>query len=391
MKKIINKIAVVTGTRAEYGLLKPIIRQIEEDKRSELLLFVTAMHLSKDYGYTVNEIQDDNFTITKKIKTLKNSDSEKGIVKLISNTQNKFTQVFDEYKPDYLLVLGDRSEIFGVCIAAYISRIPILHISGGEVTKGAYDEAFRHCITKMSSLHFTSTELHRKRVIQLGESPETVFNVGAIGLDSIKNLKLLSKKEFEKSINFKLGKLNFLLTYHPQTLEDNNEVKNIRVIFNAIEKIKDVKLIITKPNYDKFSNEIIDEIDKYAKKNYVNVVSFESLGQLRYLSALKHVDLVIGNSSSGIVETPSFKRATVNIGTRQLGRECSSNIINVKFSVEDIHKGIELGISENFRNQLKSLKSIYGNGTASTQIMSIINKKKSFPFPKLFYDLNFKI
>ena len=384
MQKKINKIAVVTGTRAEYGLLKPLIKEIKEDKRIELLLFVTAMHLSKDYGYTVTEIENDNFIITKKVKTLKKSNSEKGIVKLISNTQNKFTDVFDKYKPDCLLVLGDRSEILGVCIAAYINRIPIFHISGGEVTKGAYDEAFRHCITKMSSLHFTSTELHRKRVIQLGESPETVFNVGAIGLDSIKNLKLLSKKEFEKSLNFKLGKLNFLLTYHPQTSEDGNEVKNIRTILNAIEKIKDYKLIITKPNFDKFSNKIIDEIDKFVNENHKNVISFKSLGQLRYLSALKHVDLVIGNSSSGIVETPSFKRATVNIGTRQLGRECSANIINVKLNEEDILRGIKLGISESFKNKLTSLRSIYGNGTASTQIMNIINDNKTLEYPKLF-------
>ena len=291
--------------------------------------------------------------------------------------------------PDFLIVLGDRSEIFGVCVAAYISRIPIFHISGGEVTKGAYDEAFRHCITKMSSLHFTSTEKHRSRVIQLGEKPNTVFNVGAIGLDSIKNLKLLSKKEFEDSINFKLGKLNFLLTYHPQTLENDNEVENLRKIFNSIDKIKDVKLIITKPNFDKSSNKIISEIDKYVKNNYKNSIAFRSLGQLRYLSAIKNVDLVIGNSSSGIIETPSFKRATINIGSRQSGRECSSNIINVRFSEKEILNGIKLGISPSFRKKLSSVESIYGDGKTSKKIIKIINNLKPIDFPKNFYDLNF--
>tara|TARA_R110002111_G_scaffold260570_2_gene332012 strand:+ start:2414 stop:3214 length:801 start_codon:yes stop_codon:yes gene_type:complete len=266
MKKTI---AIVTGTRAEYGLLKPLIKALHEDENINIQLLVTGMHLSKKYGYTINEIEADGFQITAKIDSHLKGDSAVDISNSVAETTRGFAKILGELNPDLMVVLGDRSEIFAAATAVTIKGIPIAHIHGGETTEGAYDEAFRHAITKMSHWHFTSTETYRKRVIQLGEQPEHVFNVGAIGIDSIANLKLMTKDEFETSIDFKLNKKNVLITFHSVTLENNTSETQFNEILSALDKVEDVTLIFTKPNSDKDGTIISNQID-----NYVNAIAF---------------------------------------------------------------------------------------------------------------------
>jgi GDP/UDP-N,N'-diacetylbacillosamine 2-epimerase (hydrolysing) len=383
------KIAVITGTRAEYGLLRPLIKKINEHPIFELQLYVTAMHLSPEFGLTINEIKSDGFAITKKIETLMSSDTGVGVVKSMGLTLISFSEAFNELKPDLVIVLGDRTEIFSAATAAHVLGIPIAHIHGGEVTEGAYDEAIRHSITKMSYWHFTATEEYRKRVIQLGESPKRVFNVGAIGLDSIKDLKLLSKEEFEKSINFKLAKNSFLVTFHPVTLEDYTFQKQFQALLEALSQFEETTIIFTKPNSDKGGRELIKMIDDYVSKSS-NSIAFNSLGQLRYLSALQYVTMVIGNSSSGIIETPSFKIPTVNIGDRQKGRVRAKNILDCNANKNDIIKTIQIGLSSKFKNQINKTINPYGDGTGSKKIINILNQTNRINLKKEFYNVIFE-
>jgi GDP/UDP-N,N'-diacetylbacillosamine 2-epimerase (hydrolysing) len=305
-----RKICVVTGTRAEYGLLYWLMKEIESNKDLELQLIITGMHLSPEFGLTYKEIEKE-FKIDKKIEMLLSSDTPVGISKSMGLAQISFAEAYDELKPDIVVVLGDRYEIFSAVSAALVSRIPIAHIHGGEITEGAIDEAFRHSITKMSHIHFTATEEYRKRVIQLGENPDRVYNVGAMGIENIRRIKLLSKEEFEKSINFKLNEKNILVTFHPVTLENNTAENQFSELLEAIDKLKNTNIIFTKANSDTDGRIINKMIDEYVLKNRHKAIAFTSLGQLRYLSAMQYVDAVVGNSSSGIVEDPSFKIGTV--------------------------------------------------------------------------------
>ena len=323
-----RKICVITGTRAEFGLLRPLIELIINNKELQLQLIATGMHLSPEFGYTLKEITEAGFKVDKKVECLLSSDSPIGISKTIALAISGFADALDELAPDLVVVLGDRTEILGAVIATAMTNIPIAHLYGGETTEGAYDEAIRHSITKFSHLHFTSTEIYRKRVIQLGEHPNTVFNVGAIGLDAIKKLRLLDRASFEQAIGFKLNEKNILITYHPVTLEKEAPVETFQNILTALDELPNSSLIFTHANSDKNGRIINKMITEYVNNHKDKAVHFSSLGQLRYLSALQYVDFVIGNSSSGMTEVPAFHIPTINIGDRQKGRINCESIIN---------------------------------------------------------------
>ena len=382
-----RKICVVTGTRAEYGLLYWLLREIEADDDLRLQIVVTGMHLSPEFGLTYKEIEKE-FTIDKKIEMLLSSDTAIGISKSIGLAQISFSEAYDELKPDMIVILGDRYEIFSAVSAAMIARVPIAHIHGGETTEGAFDEAIRHSITKMSHLHFTATDEYRNRVIQLGEHPDRVFNVGGMGVENIKRLKLLNKEEFEESIKFKLNKKNILVTFHPVTLENNTAEEQFQELLNAIDKLEDTNIIFTKANSDTDGRVINSMIDEYVSKNKDKSICFTSLGQLRYLSALQHVNAVVGNSSSGLAEAPSFKIATINIGDRQKGRVKASSVVDCEPNRKSILEAFGRIYYDKFQQNLKNTINPYGNELASKKIVEIIKKTDlTSILKKSFYDL----
>jgi len=386
-----RKICVVTGTRAEYGLLYWLMKEIEDDKALELQLIVTGMHLSPEFGLTYKEIQKE-FKIDKKIEMLLSSDTPIGISKSMGLAQISFAEAYEELKPDLLVVLGDRYEIFSAVSSAMITKIPIAHLHGGETTEGAFDESIRHSITKMSHLHFVATKEYRNRVIQLGEEPNRVFNVGGMGIENIKRLKLLSKKEFEKSINFKLNKKNILVTFHPVTLEQNSAKEQFEILLKAIDKLKETNIIFTKANSDTDGRVINNMIDKYVSCNTKKSIAFTSLGQLRYLSALQYVDAMVGNSSSGLAEAPSFKIGTINIGDRQKGRIKAKSVIDCLPKKNNILNAFDKLYSNEFQKKLKNIKNPYGNGCASKEIIKQIKQVKiESILKKSFYDIEVKL
>jgi GDP/UDP-N,N'-diacetylbacillosamine 2-epimerase (hydrolysing) len=378
-----KKICVVTGTRAEYGLLYWLIKGIHEDLKLELQLLVTGMHLSPEFGLTWQQIENDGFPITKKIEILLSSDTAVGISKSNALALISFAEAFEELKPEIIILLGDRTETFAAASAALIASIPIAHIHGGELTEGAYDDPIRHSITKMSHLHFTAAEEYRKRVIQLGEQPENVYNVGAIGLDNIRNLNLLSKEEFEESIGRKLLKRNLLITYHPVTLEDNTTEEQFSQVIDALNELDETLLIFTKPNSDKYGRIIIQQIDQYVQCNPEKAIAFKSLGQLRYLSAIPLMDAVLGNSSSGIIEAPSFYVPTINIGDRQKGRLVGPTVLNCMPIKEQIIKTLRKAFQFDKSNKWENP---YGDGHASYEILRILNKAGKISLKKVFYN-----
>lgn len=383
-----KKICVVTGSRAEYGLLFWLLKEIEKDKELQLQLIVTGMHLSPEFGLTYQEIEKD-FAIDKKIEILLSSDTPIGISKSMGLAQISFAEAFAELNPHLVIVLGDRYEIFSAASAATVANIPIAHLHGGETTEGAFDEAFRHSITKMSHLHFTSTEEYRQRAIQLGEAPNRVFNVGALGVDNIKKLNLLSKEEFEKSINFHLNKKNILVTFHPVTLENATSKIQFQELLNAIDAIENLNIIFTKANSDKDGRIINQMIDEYVNQNTHKSVAFTSLGQLRYLSALQYIDAVVGNSSSGILEAPSFKTATINIGDRQKGRIKASSIIDCSPQQNEILKTFQLLYSKEFKENLLKTVNPYEQNETSKKIIEIIkNTDLHDIIKKTFWDID---
>lgn len=385
-----RKICVVTGTRAEYGLLYWLMKEIVAEKTLELQLIVTGMHLSPEFGLTYKEIEQE-FKIDKKIEILLSSDTPVGISKSMGLAQISFAEAYEEFSPDLVVVLGDRYEIFSAASAATIARIPIAHLHGGETTEGAYDEAMRHSITKMSHLHFVATEAYRKRVIQLGENPQRVFNVGGMGIESIKRLELLSKEAFEKSIDFKLASKNILVTFHPVTLENTTAQDQFQELLNFMDTLEDTHIIFTKANSDTDGRVINQMIDDYVSKNSFKSIGFTSLGQLRYLSALQYVDAVVGNSSSGLLEAPSFKIGTINIGERQKGRIQAASVIDCKPLDQDISQAFEKLYSIEFQRDLYNIKNPYGNGMASKQIIEVIkNIDLTNILKKSFYDFKMK-
>jgi len=385
-----RKVCVVTGTRAEYGLLYWLMKEIQADNTLELQIIVTGMHLSPEFGLTYKEIEN-NFKIDKKVEMLLSSDTAIGISKSMGLAQISFAERYEELQPDIVVVLGDRYEIFSAVSAAMIARIPIAHLHGGETTEGAFDEAIRHSITKMSHLHFTATEAYKNRVIQLGEQPNRVFNVGGLGIDNIVKLNLLPKQEFEKSINFKLNKSNILITFHPVSLDKSTAHKQFNELLLALDEQQNTTLIFTKANSDTDGRIINQMIDEYVQKNTDKAVCFTSLGQLRYLSALQYMDMVVGNSSSGLAEVPTFKKATINIGDRQKGRIKASSVIDCLPIKKEILKAFKTASSKEFEGVLQDVENPYGGGGASSKIKSIIkNIDLSGIVKKSFYDLKVK-
>lgn len=386
-------VCVVTATRAEYGLLKNIIKLIEKDEELKLVLVVTGTHLSKDFGYTVTEIREDKLPISAEIDILVEEEGGISASKTMGKAFYKFSDFFKNCKPDMLVVLGDRYELLPICACAMNEQIPISHISGGEITEGVIDDTIRHCITKMSYLHFVSCEAYRKRVIQLGEEPSRVFNFGDVGVENICNMKLMSKSELEQEIGFCLNNPYGVVTFHPVTLEKASALKQLEELLNALKATEDMNFIITKSNADTEGKEINDRIDEFVEENK-NCKSYYSLGLLRYLSAVQYSEFVIGNSSSGIVEVPAFGIPTINIGDRQKGRLQANSILNCEPEKEDIIRQIKMARREEFKNNINIDKNPYKGKDTSKLIVETIKRflyREGIELKKQFYDVEFEI
>ena len=369
-----RKICVVTGTRAEYGLLRWVIQGIQDSDEIDLQLIVTGMHLSPEFGLTISEIEADGFCIDRKVEMLLSSDTPVGITKSVGLAMIGFADALSQLQPDLLLVLGDRYEIFAAAASAMLACIPIAHCHGGESTEGVIDESIRHSITKMAHLHFVAADPYRRRVIQLGEDPDHVFKVGGLGIDNILNQKLLNKKQFEESIDFRLSERNLLITFHPETLKKDNSVKQMSELLNALSEFHDMGLIFTMPNSDAGGRVLFEQINEFCSNNF-NARAYTSLGQLRYLSCIQHVDGVIGNSSSGLLEVPSFKKGTINIGDRQSGRLKALSIIDSAADRNSIRSAINHLLSKPFQDKLQEVVNPYGEGGASKSIVRILEEQ----------------
>ena len=383
-----KRICVVTGSRAEYGLLSRLMKRIQESTALELQIIATGMHLSPEYGLTLRDIETDGFTIDRKVDMLLSSSTVVGVSKSIGLGVMGFADALAELQPDLLLVLGDRYEIFAAASAAMIAQIPIAHLHGGERTEGAFDESIRHSITKMSHLHFVAAREYQRRVIQLGEQPDRVFKVGGLGIDNILRLNLLTREELETQLDFKLLPYNLLVTFHPVTLEHNTGANQMKELLATLAELKDTGLIFTMPNADTEGRVIFQLINDFCGQ-YHNARAYTSLRQLRYLSCLKYLDGVIGNSSSGLAEVPSFKKGTINIGDRQRGRLKAASVIDCAPERVAITRALEKLFSEEFKNQLTRVINPYGNGGASKKIVKVL-ETISFDdlLKKSFYDLS---
>ncbi len=379
-----RKICVITGSRAEYGLLSGLMKAIHEDAELQLQVIATNMHLSPEFGLTYREIEKDGFTIDKKVEMLLSSDTPNATAKSVGLGTIGFADAYEDLRPDMIVVLGDRYEILAAVSTALFYKIPVAHLHGGEITEGAYDDCIRHAITKMSHLHFTSTEEYKNRVIQLGEQPDRVFNVGAIGIENIKKVPLMSKKELEESIGFEMSDKCLLVTYHPVTLENSSAEEQSKNLLAALEQFNDYRIIFTMPNSDTNGRIIMHEIEKFVEKNKERSIAFKSLGLRRYLSALQYVTAVIGNSSSGLIEVPSFGIPTLNIGNRQKGRIAANSVVNSGTSEEDIL----VGLKKVLYAEKKEITNPYEGKNTITDILQVL---KTYPLKRLiqksFYNL----
>ena len=385
-----KRIGIMTGTRAEYGLLKSLMQEINKDNDLELYLIVSGMHLSPEFGMTYQEIEEDGFEINAKVEMLLSSDSPAGISKSIGLGVIGFADEFQRADLDMLILLGDRYEALSAAICALVMRIPIAHLHGGELTEGAIDEGIRHSITKMSYLHFTSTEQYRDRVIQLGENPERVFYVGALGVENIKKINLMTKEELEKSIHFEIDENTVVVTYHPVTLENNTVEEQFLNLLKVLDRNPKIRMIFTKANADTNGRIVNELIDKYTAQNSERACAFMSLGQKRYLSALKYCRIVIGNSSSGIIEAPSFGKPIINIGDRQKGRICADSVINCGYTQQEIQQAMETALTEEFENKARNCRNPYEKENTAANIISVIKDyllNDKIKLKKGFYDI----
>ena len=384
-----RNICVITGTRAEYGLLSGLMRLIDQSPLTHLQIIVTNMHLSAQYGNTYQEIEDDGFHIDERVPILVESEiGENATVNAMARAMKGYAEAFDRLNPDLILILGDRYEMLAVASTALIKRIPIAHISGGALSYGACDDAIRHSITKMSHLHFTETDAYRKRVIQLGEQPERVFYVGALGVENIKQVPLMSKSEIEKDLQFEITDQTILVTYHPVTLSSSNPSDDINALFDAINERPNLRVIFTMPNSDAGGQVIAEEIEKYATLHKNKVRAYKSLGMKRYLSVMKYCAAVVGNSSSGIVEAPSFHIPTLNIGSRQDGRIVAESVYNCATDKTSISAGLNYILSPEYRAIAAKAKNPYEKEGTAQAIFDVIS---TYPLEgiiqKKFYDL----
>jgi GDP/UDP-N,N'-diacetylbacillosamine 2-epimerase (hydrolysing) len=383
-----RRICVITGTRAEYGLLRWVMQGIKDDPDLTLQVIATGMHLSPEFGLTYQEIERDGFVIDRKVEMLTSSDTPVGIAKSMGLGLIGFADALSELKPDLIVVLGDRFEIFSAVAAALPARIPVAHLHGGELTEGAFDEAIRHSITKMSHFHFVAAEEYRQRVIQLGEQPDRVFLVGGLGIDNIKRLRLLERQELESSLGFTFGRKNLLVTFHPVTLDAVSASEQMEELLAALVKLQDTRLIFTMPNADTGGRALIRRVEQFVEQ-HPNACAFSSLGQLRYLSCIAQVDAVVGNSSSGLLEVPSFKKGTINIGDRQRGRLQAASVINCEPTRQNIQNALERLYSVEFQASLKLIGNPFGDGGASERVVRIIKYSTlGGTLKKIFYDLS---
>lgn len=382
-----RKICVITGTRAEYGLLRWVMQGVKCDPELTLQIIATGAHLSPEFGLTYREIEQDGFQIDRKVDMLTSSDTPVGIAKSMGLGLIGFADALNELRPDLIVVLGDRFEIFAAVAAALVARIPVAHLHGGETTEGAFDEALRHSITKMSHLHFVAAEAYRRRVIQLGEQPERVFLVGGLGIDNIKRLKLLDRAGLEASLGFNLGQKNLLITFHPVTLEMATAADQMAELLATLAELNDTQFIFTMPNADTGGRVLIRMVEQFVAQ-HPNAHAYASLGQLRYLSCVAHVDGVVGNSSSGLLEVPSFNKGTINIGDRQRGRLQAASVINCEPSRLSIVAALEKLYSADFQASLAQVRNLYGEGGASEKVVETIKHYAMDGIAKkTFYDL----
>lgn len=394
---MMKNICVLTAARAEYGLLKNLILRLQEESGFQVNVVVTGMHLDKAFGETYREIEEDGIAIAAKLPVLSNNGGAVGMSETMAQAMISFGHFFDENKQDLLIVLGDRYETMAVCIAAMNAQIPIAHIHGGEVTEGAIDDAIRHSITKMSYLHFTSTELYRRRVIQLGEHPDRVFCVGALGVENILSQKLFAKSELEESIQFELGEKYCLVTFHPVTLEEGSGIRQVEELLQAMDEMTEYHYLITKANADAGGREINKCLEEFAAVRKEKVYLTESLGMVRYLSAMKYCSMVLGNSSSGILEAPAMRVPTVNIGDRQRGRIHADSIINCEPCCSSIKEAMRRAEEPEFRERVRKQVQPFGDGDTSRRIAGRIKEYlfkedgKGADLKKNFYDIVFEI
>jgi GDP/UDP-N,N'-diacetylbacillosamine 2-epimerase (hydrolysing) len=382
-----RKICVVTGSRADYGLLRLVMQEIKDDPQLILQVIVIGMHLSPTFGSTYEEIENDGFRIDSKVHILTTVDTPIGIAESIATGIAGCAKAFDELQPDIIVVLGDRFEIFAAATAALVTKIPVAHIHGGEITVGAFDEAFRHSITKMSHLHFVAAEEYRGRVIQLGEKPKNIFLVGGLGVDGINHIRYLSKDELEASLGIKFQQKSLLITFHPVTLEVENAETQMKNLLSVLSTLQETTLIFTMPNADTGGLALITMIREFVQ-THPNAHSYISLGQQRYLSCILHVDGVVGNSSSGLTEAPSFKTGTINIGSRQHGRLQASSIINCDPEEGDIRAALEKLYSHDFKISLETASNPYGEGGASAKVVNVLRDASLHGIiQKTFHDL----
>jgi UDP-hydrolysing UDP-N-acetyl-D-glucosamine 2-epimerase len=383
-------ICVITGSRAEFGLLRWLMSYIKADPDLELQILVTGSHLSVRHGETYKQIEEAGFSISKKVPMLLDRDDALSVAKSVGQGVIFISEALDEMQPDLVVVLGDRFEILAAAQSAMLLGFPVAHIHGGEITEGALDDSIRHCITKMASLHFVSTEAFRNRVIQLGERPETVYNVGAPGLDGIDQLKLLSRYELEQQLDFQLGDDYIVVTYHPETLGEINVASDFQQILSALESTR-LRLVFTQSNADTGGQIINELIEDFVARHKQRSACFKTLGQLRYFSLIKHSKLVLGNSSSGLIEVPSLGCPTVNVGARQRGRLKGASVIDCAPQTQDICRAIERALDPEFRSLVSIERSPYGVPGASKKIFEVL-KSVCIPrfSPKKFWDLKWE-
>ena len=379
-----RKICVVTGSRAEYGLLRWPMEEIRASADLGLQLIVTGAHLCPQFGLTYREIEVDGFSIDRKLEVLLDSDSAVGVAKSMGLALIAFAEALQQLQPDILLLLGDRFEIFAAAAAALSARVPVAHLHGGEATTGSFDDSLRHCVTKMAHLHFVAAEEYRRRVIQLGEDPGNVFLVGGLGVDAIRKVELLDRPALEASLGIRLASKNLLITFHPATLDDESSVQQMRELLAALDEVKDVQFIFTMPNADTEGRALAALVRQFVAGRS-NAHAFASLGQLRYLSCLRFVDGVVGNSSSGLTEAPTLHIGTVNIGDRQSGRLKAGSVIDCAAGRESIGAALRQLFSPDFRAKLAAVRNPYGDGGASERIVAVLRSqpidgivKKSF-------------
>lgn len=379
-----RKICVVTGSRADYGCLRGVLQEIAAAPGLELQVIATGMHLSPEFGLTFREIEKDGFCIDAKIETLLSADTPVALAKSMGLGLIGIGEALQRLRPDLLFVLGDRFEIFAAAAAATVAGIPIAHAHGGETTEVAFDEALRHSITKMSHLHFTAAPEYRQRVIQMGEQPDRVWVVGAFGLDNLGKFKLLDRRELEASLGFTLGPRNLLVTFHPVTLENSTFERQMTELLDALESLEDTHLIFTMPNADTGGRMAIRMIERFVDA-HSNARAFVSLGEQRYLSCIRHVDAVVGNSSSGLIEVPSFAKATLNIGDRQRGRLKANSVVDCAPEKAAILAALQQVYSPAFQAQLAAVQNPYGEPGAGKKVVAVLRDhplqgllKKSF-------------